>query len=295
MDIIPTYALYGEQAAIDDWLHWETLVARSRPHRFNISPHRHEGLFQIIHLKSGEAEVTLDGGLQTISGPALVVVPALTVHGFVFSNNVDGIVLTLFERDVRAAFAGSPDIQAALRQPLILRSAPSLETIGHEIRVLTQEADWRSPARAAALRARISLVLVGIYRAFHDMNSKDDRTPDRATSIIRAFSEMVDRDFRQHHPVGYYAGALGITAQHLNRICRSVLNSSASQVIEKRLLLEARRHLMFTGFSVKEIAIGLGFSDPAYFSRVFSRGVGQSPTRYREKSRVSANQEPCSK
>jgi len=49
MNIIPTYALYGEQVAIDDWLHWETLAARSRVYRFNISPHRHEGLFQIVH------------------------------------------------------------------------------------------------------------------------------------------------------------------------------------------------------------------------------------------------------
>tara|TARA_R110002126_G_scaffold291767_1_gene457365 strand:+ start:194281 stop:195210 length:930 start_codon:yes stop_codon:yes gene_type:complete len=293
MEIIPTYALYGEQAAIDDWLHWETLAARSRVYRFNISPHRHEGLFQIVHLKSGAAEVTLDGDVHTIAGPALIVVPALTVHGFVFSENVDGIILTLFERDVRAAFAGSPDIQAALRQPQILRDALSIESIGHEMRVLTQEADWRSPARAAALRARISLVLVGIYRAFRDVDCQDGgRAPDRSTVLMRAFSEMVDREFRHHHPVGYYASALGITAQHLNRICRAVLDSSASHVIEKRLLLEARRHLMFTSFSVKEIAIGLGFSDPAYFSRVFSRGVGQSPSRYREKTLISAVEEP---
>jgi AraC family transcriptional activator of pobA len=56
---------------------------------------------------------------------------------------------------------------------------------------------------------------------------------------------------------------------------------SAQHLIEARLLREARRHLAFTHLSISTIAYALGFTDPAYFSRVFSRDTGLSPKAFR--------------
>ena len=60
---IPTYALYGEAEGDPgaDWLHCETIQSRSSLHGYRIESHRHETLFQILHLRSGRAELVVDG------------------------------------------------------------------------------------------------------------------------------------------------------------------------------------------------------------------------------------------
>ena len=98
-----------------DWLHWETIQSRSRLHDYRIAPHRHEQFFQVLYLQGGIARVTLDDIVHDLVPPALAVVPALTVHGYAFSNNVEGIVVTVMERDlVQPGLRGEPG-----RQPLI--------------------------------------------------------------------------------------------------------------------------------------------------------------------------------
>jgi AraC family transcriptional activator of pobA len=53
------------------------------------------------------------------------------------------------------------------------------------------------------------------------------------------------------------------------------------EMIDRRALLEARRALCYTNWSVAEIAYALGFADPAYFTRVFTRRTGCSPRQFR--------------
>jgi AraC family transcriptional activator of pobA len=87
-----------------------------------------------------------------------------------------------------------------------------------------------------------------------------------------------------HKCVAFYAGELGITPTQLNRICREVLRKSALGAINARLLREAERDLVYTFIGVKEIALSLGFSDAAYFSRFFSKHKRCTPTRFREQA-----------
>ena len=95
--------------------------------------------------------------------------------------------------------------------------------------------------------------------------------PDRGLAHARAFKTLVDQRYRQTRRIETYASALGISATHLNRVSRQVLGASALAVIERRLALEARRMLLFSSLSIKEIGAELGYDDPAYFSRFLTR------------------------
>lgn len=285
MNAIPTYALYGEQGydASPDWLHWETLLSRSQLYGFRIAPHRHEQFFQILHLTGGTAEVTIDSAITRISPPALVVIPALPVHGYVFSEDVEGVVLTLFERDVRETLTPSPEVDTCLRRPHVLHGAgPEIEQAGREIAALIAEADLRAPGRAIAMRARIGTTLAAVYRAVLATVEPAEEAGGRAQRHARAFHQLVEREYRHHRPIGFYAGALGITPPHLNRICQSVLGASALKVIERRLLLEAKRYLTFSPLSIKEVAALLGYADAGYFNRMFRRETGIAPGKFRQ-------------
>jgi Helix-turn-helix domain len=65
--------------------------------------------------------------------------------------------------------------------------------------------------------------------------------------------------------------------QHLDRLTRAATGDSALRLIEARTIREARRHLAYTNLSIATIAYALGYADPAYFTRAFTRDAGVSP------------------
>ena len=277
MKTIPIYALYGEQAAEreQDWLHWETIQSRSRLHDYTIAPHRHEQFFQVLHLTGGSARVTIDGAVTELMPPALVVVPALTVHAYGFSRDVEGVVLTLMERDVRSAGLDLP-APAAL---------PAGAEVSAAIGRLIAEADNPGEGHGVAMRALLALLVVAIRRAGRGAAMPADAVAERGVRHAQAFRTLVEQRYRQTRSIADYATALGISPTHLNRVSRQVLGASALGVIERRIALEARRQLLFSTQSIKQIGAELGYDDPAYFTRVLKRVLGVAPGTYRARAR----------
>jgi AraC family transcriptional activator of pobA len=64
-------------------------------------------------------------------------------------------------------------------------------------------------------------------------------------------------------------------------VLRATTGRPVSRLIDDRVVREARRNLAYTNMSVTTIAYTLGFADPAYFSRVFTRSLGLSPRAFR--------------
>jgi len=295
MTSIPIYALYGEEDYPDqaDWLHWETITSRSRLHGFRIAPHRHEQFFQFLFLRRGRARALIDGEDRDLGPVSVVAVPALSVHGFLFSEDVDGVVLTFFERDVRTLAAEIPQMEEWLLRPFIVQmNEEDASALHNTIRGLISEADSRRPGRAAAIRAQITLLLVSLLRLGMAAASHDQSQLGRAAQLARAFLALVEREFRETRAIPHYAHALGITPTHLNRVCRQVLGRPALSVIERRIVLEAKRYLQFSTLSIKEIGIVLGYPDPAYFSRFFQRATGYAPSRFRAPNTAAENLSP---
>lgn len=286
MSAIPTYALYGEQQTSGEhWLHWETITSRSRLYGFRIAAHRHDALYQLIYVSGGRASVVIDGEHFEVTPPAIIVLPPFCVHGFDFSSDVEGVVLTFFARDVEAALADIGEGSQGLNRPGILKPVEGVVGNGQidiAIRRLIAEVDGRAPGQAAALRAQLTLLLVALYRLDLAATRNARGEGDVSARHGRAFLALVDIHYRDTRSIGFYASKLGITPTHLNRVCRQIFGVSALSVIERRILLEARRYLQFSVLSIKEIGILLGYPDPAYFSRFFARRAGQSPQALRD-------------
>ena len=269
---VPTYALYGEQGAVEphDWLHWETIQSRSRPHGYMIAPHRHEAFFQVLHLTGGGGQVTLDGEQVELVPPVIVMVPASTVHGYQFSTDVEGVVLTLMERDL---LDGAERLAAGVITGEVGGVA---EAIGR----LLAEAERPGARHDRAMRAHVTLLQVALHRASIGTLPAESGAA-RARHHAEAFRRLVDERFRDTRRIGDYAKALGISQTHLNRVCRSVFGIPALAVIERRIALEARRQLLFSTLTVKQIGAALGYDDPAYFTRFLKRVLGTAPATFR--------------
>ena len=272
MNEIPTYALYGEAAGErqQDWLHWETIQARSRLHDYRIVPHRHERFMQVLHLVAGEGEVVLDGRRTALRPDSVVIVPTGTIHGYSFSRDVRGVVVTLIERDLEGLGLPRPDATAVVGD---------CGEVGAALKRLTGEADRPGPGHDVAMRAHLMLLLVALRRVAKTGFAEHGAT--RSRQIAGQFRDVVELRFRTSRRVSDYAAELGISHTHLNRICREVFRQPPLALIEQRVALEARRQLLFTTLSVKQIGAQLGYDDPAYFTRFITRLFGSPPATLR--------------
>ncbi len=97
----------------------------------------------------------------------------------------------------------------------------------------------------------------------------------------------VEAHYRDKHSLGFYARELGISLRKLNDIVRAFLGKSAAEAIDERRILEAKRLILFSEMSIKEIAFDLGYEEHSYFTKVFKKFTGLTPTAFkRETSRA---------
>ncbi len=104
------------------------------------------------------------------------------------------------------------------------------------------------------------------------------------------FRDHIEQNFHRWHQVSQYADRLGYSARTLNRLARANTGLSAKQLIDERVVLEAKRQLSHADASVAEIAELLGFDDASNFSSYFRRHTGTTPATFRATSRRGEQQ-----
>ena len=288
---LPAYQLYGEPgpAAVGEKLHIETISSRSRLHEWEIRPHRHELLFQILYIADGRAEAQVDGQLSRLVGPAAVTVPAATAHGFTFESGIDGWVVTVQEPHVRQLLAPEPGLWPLFERPGVLawcadaapRALGAPAPVADAVTALAAEFVGHQRWRHAAIDAELARLMLALARAWP---GPADGAAAGAPAHLARYRALVDARFRLQPSVASLAAELGISATQLNRICQAQLGKGALDLLHARLALEAQRQLAYTNQSIKRIGMDLGFADPGYFTRFFQRLCGLSPTAWRRRA-----------
>jgi AraC family transcriptional activator of pobA len=283
---IPTFDLYGESpgGAALPLPHIETIAARSSLHDWDIRPHRHKDLHQLLLVTGGGGSVSVEGREQVFRAPCLIAVPAGLVHGFRFEPGAVGLVLTMPQAFV--AFLGDREAPVALQAAWT--AAPddaTLDALQRAFETLQEELRLPRLEQRMAVAGHLALVLVAAGRLCAVRASAAAR-PSADMALVARFGELVDEALDRQWPVAAFAQALKVTERQLTGACRRALGLSPLQLVHQRMMAEARRRLIYTDLSVTEIAFGLGFSDAAYFSRFFAQREGLSPTAFRQAAGV---------
>lgn len=282
---VPTYELYGENTGQkpDFWLHCETIPSRSSLHHWEIRPHRHESFFQILYIDAGSGDASFDGIAHPITPPAIITVPPRLNHGFRFSRDIDGFVITVLISHLKASPGARSRLGAWLAEPhltLLDTSDEDAAYVARTLRRLGEEFASHRNGRNDLLEAYLTSALLLTARIAQkaDEGSSPGDDSERRMEMLQG---LIQRHFRSHKPAAFYAEALGISPAHLSRIVRSKTGHGAHELITRKLLDEARRELVFTFATVQEISYRLGFVDPAYFSRFFVKQTGETPRAWR--------------
>ncbi|QJQ97904.1 helix-turn-helix domain-containing protein [Halomonas sp. PGE1] len=285
---IPVFKLYGETHhwPTPDLLHCESIPERSALHDWHIRPHRHADLVHLLHISRGRVDLELEGSLHPLEGPLVIVVPSMSIHGFRFSPDVDGHIITL-ARPLVEHLAETASSAGTLLQHAgfhALRDPDSKRRIATLVAQIDEEYRQPAPGRARLLEALIQALVVELARlqvAAGQSLKASDHHHDRGHQHLENYQALIEAQFRRQPSVEQFAAQLGMSSAHLNSLCRRLADRSALQLLHERLLLEAKRQLTYTNMTISQIADSLGFSEPAYFTRFFKRNTGFSPRDFR--------------
>lgn len=285
---IPAFFLYGEplRSADERTVHVETIAARSRLHEWKIRPHRHRDLHQALFLQRGSVDASIDNRSTTLRAPAVVIVPPGSVHSFRFQEGTVGLVVSFgidLARELAKTTHGLLDFLERPAACPLERSAIKATDLGPLSEMLLREFARSAQGRDIALSGLLAALLANLLRLTQNVARDAGGATTREREIVARYRQLIEHRYREHAAIASYARELGTSETRLRKACMAVSDQSPVAIVHQRLLVEAERQLRYTSMSVTQIAYFLGFEDPAYFSRFFSRSMQMSPRRFRSR------------
>lgn len=273
---VPTWNLYGEARAFPDVLHVERITDRAAGLDWVIAPHRHPHLHQFFLVREGLASVVADGRRLSPQAPFLLSIPHGVVHGFSFSAQTEGYVLTLPLQTLPDLLDPSAPPTGALSQVAVLPTDAALSDLFARIHA---EHGASLPARSVLLRALATEIACAILRR---LESTVDHSAARLDPRMVKFQHLIHTHLRKRWQVADFARTIGVSERHLGRLCVATTGQSPASLIDAVRIREASRLLAYTRASAANIGHQLGYDDPSYFSRAFRRATGMTPGAYRQ-------------
>lgn len=228
---------------------------------------------RLIYFNKGQGRITI-AGLTSGFGPNnLIYVPAKTMYGFEAGPTVFGQMLT-----IPPAMASEwPEQTVHLR----LRDVVAQKELAGLFDGLERELTSVKSGHSRAAHYQLGLLAVFFERQTELRGDENTRAETASARLVAAYTDLIERDFRQHKGVADFAAELGVTPTHLTRCCRQTCGKSALKLLNDRILYEARLLLREGRRPIGEIAKALGFASAAYFTRAFQGATGMTPSAFR--------------
>lgn len=168
-----------------------------------------------------------------------------------------------------------------------MHNLPCLYLTGNNLNIITtlfadiyNESLTEQPLKRQKLLSLINLVYIENTRLYLNQNPADEKNRNNYYNKFRQLEQLVDEHFKTEKTPAHYAEILNISAKHLNRISQAVAGKAVTDIIHERILLEAKKELVLQKKNFGEIAYALGYTDYAYFSRLFKKKTGETPSQF---------------
>ena len=148
---------------------------------------------------------------------------------------------------------------------------------------LAQELAGSDIAHTAAADSHLLSILVQCARALEHSRAIQAAHPKAATTLVTRLRELIEQHYRDNITLAQYATTLGVTQTRLREACLMVTGTAAESADPATHPAGGAAGAAQLHHDIAQTAYYLGFNDPAYFSRFFTKAMGQSPRMYREK------------
>jgi AraC-like DNA-binding protein len=149
------------------------------------------------------------------------------------------------------------------------------------LEVIKEEFNHKDEVQLEMLKTVLKRFIIKCTR-LAKLQFSDHLTTLQELDTVRLFSALVEKHFRSIHKVSDYADRMNRSAKTLANLFKAMGKETPLQIIHGRVILEAKKFLLYTDKSAKEIAFELGFSDPVQFSKLFKNETNLTPGDFRQ-------------
>ena len=241
-------------------------------------PHRH-GYYELFFFEQGSGSHLIDYQRVDIQNRSVHVVCPGQVHQLQLASVAKGCFLTFSEsfliKHLSLQQLHRFSFLQAYQKPAILQTGKSEFQQYLDFCLSVEQAEENGLACAW-----LNLLLQKLKLAF-EAKSDFYRQSSKDLELVQ-FKTLLEQYFTAEHLPRFYAKKMGVSEKSLNLRIKSVHHITATEIIVNRIVLEAKRLLLNSKLSIKEISYDLGFSDPAYFSRFIKKHTTKSPKELRD-------------
>lgn len=257
-------------------------------HPFVMEPHAHDFYLLMLFTKGTGTHIIDFNEYEIKKGCVFFMSPSET-HSWALSDDTDGHVLffnpafylmDVLPRKITQLPFFNPENKMRMGQ----LAAAELTQIEKIIALMNAENDASSAFKKNIVRSYLDILL---FKLAAILQTKKSVTPELNTIAI--LLSLIEKHYTAHLSISFYTEQLHVSAQKLNVLCKLQLNKTVNQLLQDRLLAEAKRLLAYSSFSVSEIAYQLNFNDNSYFTRFFKRLEHVTPEQFRERIKSTIN------
>jgi len=205
--------------------------------------------------------------------------PDAPVHGEVVQFHANFLCVETFHAEVGCSGLLFNDPYGI---PVVVMDERAKTDVRNLIDRIRKEHEERDLAYSEVMLAHLKVLLVLATRLKSPRAAACGPGMDLRHPVLAQLRDLIEQNYRTLHSPADYAKRLHLTAKTLGRIVREQLGTTPTDLIRNRILIHAKWQLLHTLKPVKEVSRELGFSDELYFSRLFKKATGYSPTFFRE-------------
>jgi AraC family transcriptional regulator, transcriptional activator of pobA len=255
-------------------------------------PHRHD-YYSIIFIEDGEGEHVVDFTTYTVEARTIYFLLPGQMHQVIMSREPKGWAITFTEQFlIRNAIPDKmindlyPFYDYGQSPPLPVRDRdmPVYRSLVEQIMQFAQSIEHYKLEAVGSL-VKLFLIQSNNHCSMHKLHHP--QMVETGNHLLRNFKQLLDEHYSACHLVSDYASKMAVTADYLNKIVKTLTGKSAKGIIQSKLLTEAKRALIFTPVSNKELAFSLGFEEAAHFNNFFKKSSGQTPSEFRASVHLS--------
>ncbi|GAB3023523.1 helix-turn-helix domain-containing protein [Spirosoma pulveris] len=247
---------------------------------------RHNLLLTIVWNTGSDQTVTIDG--IDFRFPSQTILPLMINQTVRFECPAD-LVAWQFDRAFYCIVDHDKEVSCVgflfygTKGPLFLRLDESEQPkFNALLTVFYDEFSAHDSIQGEMLRMLVKRLIIKLTRLAKEQYL-DPELSEKDLDIVRRFNLLVEVHYRRLHAVSDYADLMNKSPKTLSNLFGLYNQKSPLQVIHERITLEAKRLLLYTDKSTKEIAFELGFDEVPHFSRFFKKQAGLPPSEFKDK------------
>lgn len=254
-------------------------------HDFIDTPHSHD-FYLFVFCTKGHGKHHIDFKTYDFKPNRLFILNPGQIHHWTLSEDIEGSILFF-----KPSFYFTKFPQKTSKDVPVLRSMSSINYVDFskekgaqlfgvlkELSVHnTSNSTWKDEIFASYINILIHLVLDSV----EEMESEISSLPQLNNHYLIKFEDVLECNFYKEHKVSFYANEIGVSPEHLNRLCKKHFQKSSKKMINERIVLEARRLLCQNENSIQMVADELHFSDLSNFVKFFKRETLTTPAKFR--------------